>query len=553
MEKAEKWMLGGTLVLAIIVMETILFGGLGLGVVAGVVAYFVCLGLFSKLYNRSMSKLAKWLMVPIVLCTLCFVIFGNTVLRVFNLIFLAVLILLHALEVFGKCEQEAFLPAWIGEVLNLGITLPFAYISKPVVLVKDELGTGQKKNMKVVGKVLLGLVIAVPMLLVVVGLLASADAAFEGTINFVFQNLTFNFDSLGTKLFFVIVLFFMFFSYFYGLSHKEVKEVRQNYIDPEWRRDSLLMEDKSEGNLNEKDNLVNREDQVRDIDIIEDRGLSQKSIYLDFVVVSTIATMLCLVYLIFCLSQLAYFVSAFNGVLPAGFDTQSEYARRGFFETLPIVGFNLLGIMFLSYVVKQEKGKKSVYIKGMISFITGFTAFMVTCALSKMFMYMQRYGLSLWRVYVAWFLILSLVVVILVFAKVFWQKLQLIKIVFIVFIAMYLGLNYSNVDYLVARQNVSLYKQGKTSDLSGCYNLSSSALGPISELVDSHPEILEYQEDRYYDTAGYILSRLEYNLQNENWQAFNLADYKGRAYLEKIKAAGYESSEDVRRPIEFLR
>lgn len=542
MEKAEKWMLGGTLVLAIIVMETILFGGLGLGVVAGVIAYFVCLGLFSKLYKRSMSKLAKWLMIPIVLSTLDFVIFGNTVLRGFNIIFLGILMLLHALEVFGKCEQAAFLPAWVGEVLSLGITLPFASINKPVVLVKDELGTGQKKNMKVIGKVLLGVVIATPILLVVVGLLASADAAFEGIINFAFQNLTFNFDKLGAKSFFVVILFFMFFSYFYGLSHKEVREVRENYIDPQRVRDSLLMEDESERILNEEHDLINQEDSV----------VNQPWIYLDFVVVSTIGTLLCVVYLIFCCSQLAYFVSAFKGVLPADFSS-SEYARRGFFETLPIVGFNLLTIMFLSYITKREKGKKNTYIKVMISFITGFTAFMVTCALSKMFMYMERYGLSLWRVYVAWFLVLSLMVVILVFAKVFWQKLKLIKIVFIVFTVMYLGLNYSNVDYLVARQNVNLYKQGKTSDLSGCYNLSSSALGPIKELVASHPEVLEYQEDMYYDTATYILSRLEYNLQNEKWQAFNLADYRGRDYLEKIKEAGYESIEGAVRPLVFLR
>ncbi len=542
MEKAEKWMLGGTLVLAIIVMETILFGGLGLGVVAGVIAYFVCLGLFSKLYKRSMSKLAKWLMIPIVLSTLDFVIFGNTVLRGFNIIFLGILMLLHALEVFGKCEQAAFLPAWVGEVLSLGITLPFASINKPVVLVKDELGTGQKRNMKVIGKVLLGVVIATPILLVVVGLLASADAAFEGIINFAFQNLTFNFDKLGAKSFFVVILFFMFFSYFYGLSHKEVREVRENYIDPQRARDSLLMEDESERILNEEHDLINQEDSV----------VNQPGIYLDFVVVSTIGTLLCVVYLIFCCSQLAYFVSAFKGVLPADFSS-SEYARRGFFETLPIVGFNLLTIMFLSYITKREKGKKNTYIKVMISFITGFTAFMVTCALSKMFMYMERYGLSLWRVYVAWFLVLSLMVVILVFAKVFWQKLKLIKIVFIVFTVMYLGLNYSNVDYLVARQNVNLYKQGKTSDLSGCYNLSSSALGPIKELVASHPEVLEYQEDMYYDTATYILSRLEYNLQNEKWQAFNLADYRGRDYLEKIKEAGYESIEGAVRPLVFLR
>lgn len=539
MRKAEKWMLVGAFILAIIVMETIIFGGLGLGVVAGVIAYFICLVVFSKLYNKSTSKLAKWLLIPIVLCTLCFVIFGNTVLRGFNLVFLVALILIHALETFGKCEQAAFLPAWIGEVLNLGITLPFVYINKPIVIVKDEIGVGQKRNMRVIGKVLLGLVIATPILLVVVGLLASADAAFEGTIYYMFRNLTFNFDNLGAKLLTVVILFFTFFSYFYGLSHKEVKKVKTNFIGSDWKRKSLLMEDESGEDLNKEDALINDNQQVREEDMLEDRAFGPKSIYLDFVVVSTIATLLCLVYLIFCLSQLAYFVSAFKGVLPPGFDTQSEYARRGFFETLPIVSFNLLGILFLSYVANREQGKKSIYIKGMISFITGFTIFMVISALSKMFMYMNRYGISLWRVYVAWFLILSLVIVLLAFTQVFWKKLQLIKIAFIVFTLMYLGLNYSNVDYLVARQNVNLYKAGKVSNLSGCYNLSSSALGPISELVAMHPEVLTYEDNRTYDTATDILSRLEYNLQDEKWQDFNLADYKGRVYIEKIKEAGY--------------
>lgn len=201
--------------------------------------------------------------------------------------------------------------------------------------------------MKVIGKVLLGVVIATPILLVVVGLLASADAAFEGIINFAFQNLTFNFDKLGAKSFFVVILFFMFFSYFYGLSHKEVREVRENYIDPQRVRDSLLMEDESERILNEEHDLINQEDSV----------VNQPGIYLDFVVVSTIGTLLCVVYLIFCCSQLAYFVSAFKGVLPADFSS-SEYARRGFFETLPIVGFNLLTIMFLSYITKREKERK---------------------------------------------------------------------------------------------------------------------------------------------------------------------------------------------------
>ena len=539
MENTEKWLLGGSLLLAIILTEGILFGGLGLGVVVGVVTYFICFVVFSRLSKRTISKLAKWLIVPISLCTLCFVIFGGTVLRGFNLIFLAALILVHALEVFGKCENDAFLPSWMGEVLNYGVKLPFIHINKPVALMKAELGTGQKKNIKVIGKVLLGVVVAVPMLLVIVGLLASADAAFEGMIDFVYESINFNIEGSGYKVFFIIVLFFMVFSYFYGLSHKEEKKDVGTYSKPQGAINSLLMEgneaQEDEKNAEEEDEEKD-EEQIR----VAIEESNTRGFYLDFVVVSTAVTMLCFVYLTFCFSQLAYFLSAFKGILPVDF-TFAEYARRGFFETLPLAGFNLVVILLLSCVAREESGKKSSYIKIMISFITAFTGFMIISAISKMVMYMGQYGLSLWRVYVAWFLVLSLVIIVLVFANVFIKRLQLIKLGFIVFTVMYLGLNYSNVDYFVALQNVRLYEQGKTSDISGCYNLSSSALGPIKELIKAHPEVLTYEGYSYYESTNHILSRLEYNLGNGSWQAFNLADYRGRNELEVIKKAGYES------------
>ena len=547
MENAEKWLLGGSLLLAIILTEGILFGGLGLGVVAGVVTYFICFVVFSRLYKRSISQLAKWLIVPISLCTLCFVIFGGTVLRGFNLIFLAVLILVHALEVFGKCENDAFLPGWMGEVLSYGIKLPFIHINKPVALMKAELGTGQKKNIKVIGKVLLGVVVAAPMLLVIVGLLASADAAFEGMIDFVYESINFSIEGSGYKVFFIIVLFFMVFSYFYGLSHKEeIKDVK-TWSKPQGAMDYFLMEE-NEAQEDEKNAEHEEEEQISVA--IEERNT--RGFYLDFVVVSTAATMLCFVYLTFCFSQLAYFLSAFKGILPVDF-TFAEYARRGFFETLPLAGFNLVVILLLSCVARRECGKKSGYIKAMISFITAFTGFMIISAISKMVMYMGEYGLSLWRVYVAWFLVLSLVIILLVFANVLIKRLQLIKLGFIVFTVMYLGLNYSNVDYFVALQNVRLYEQGKTSDISGCYNLSSSALGPIMELVKAHPEVLTYEGYSYYESTNHILSRLEYNLENGSWQAFNLADYRGRNELEVIKEAGYKGDGSGRRLLGIYR
>ena len=41
--------------------------------------------------------------------------------------------------------------------------------------------------------------------------------------------------------------------------------------------------------------------------------------------------MISLVYVLYLVSQLAYFSGGFSGILPKGY-TMAEYARRGFFE-----------------------------------------------------------------------------------------------------------------------------------------------------------------------------------------------------------------------------
>jgi len=479
------------LVLAIIWTVCIIFGGLGIGLVAGVAAYLICVFLYGKELGKKQSIEGKWLLVPIGLTTLCFLLFSNQILRVFNLLFLIGLLVIHAIEYFGKSDYKIFLPEWCKDVVSLGVTLPFVKLDRPVVLMKEEVSTGKREKLKVIGKVLVGVLLALPMLLVVIGLLASSDAAFEGIIELVLKDLfSVNLSWFFVRGFMVAILFFMLFSYFYGLTHSDEEIVITN--------DSL------------------------EVSAGERRGL-------DFIIVTTITTLLCFIYLIFFLSQSIYFISAFQGVLPENFSFASEYARRGFFETLPLAGFNLMVICILGRGTDFLGSlKKKCYARAVICFITVFTLFMVASALSKMIMYMQRFGLTMKRVQVAWFLCVIVITVIFVFIKLFVEKFEFIRNLFIAFTIMYLGFNYANVDYIVSSYNVRLYKAGVMNDLSGCYDLGPAAMIPISKMLEERRELLEDDE---IHTLVKDFKREAYIYK---WQEWNVTDDKVCNRLERL-------------------
>lgn len=496
MKKIDKMMLVSVLALAVIWTMCVIFGGFGVGIVIGVGAYLACIFMYGKELGKKQSKKLKWLLVPIGLTTLCFLLFSNGVLRVFNLIFLIGLLLIHAIEYFEKSTYEMFLPAWCKDIISFGLTLPFIKLEQPVVLIKDEISLGNKEKIKVIGKILLGLILALPVLLIVVGLLVSSDAAFEGVIGLMVEQLfNINLSWVFARGFVIIVLFFMCFSYFWGLTHQV------------------------EGDAD----LANQ---------IEDHGSedTQEKKGLDFVIVATITTLLCLIYLAFCLSQSVYFVSAFRGVLPSNFYSMSEYARRGFFETLPLAAFNLIVICILcSNTNCGGSAKKKHYALGGVCFIAAFTLFMVVCALFKMVMYMEHFGLTIKRVQVAWFLCLIVIVVVLILVKVFVERFRFIRNLFIAFIVMYMGFNYANVDYLVASYNVALYEAGVTDNLSGCYDLSPAAVGPITKMIEKDKSLLQNKE------VYVLLQGFRRKATLSAWQEWNLTDYAAMKRTQNIE------------------
>jgi hypothetical protein len=108
-----------------------------------------------------------------------------------------------------------------------------------------------------------------------------------------------------------------------------------------------------------------------------------------------------LVYLLYIIVMSPYLFSAFAGHLPAGF-TYAEYARRGFFELMNVASFNVL-LLAAVWLLAERPAALHPQLLRLLSAVLGFlTLLLIATAASKMWMYVQVYGLTLLRFFTSW-------------------------------------------------------------------------------------------------------------------------------------------------------
>ena len=207
--------------------------------------------------------------------------------------------------------------------------------------------------------------------------------------------------------------------------------------------------------------------------------------------VNTVLGMVCLVYLVYLFSQLAYFSGGLAGILPEEF-TMAEYARRGFFEMAWLSTMNLGLSCFAIWLIREEKLPRFTKITGL--FLALITLFLVVTASAKMFLYIGSYGLTWSRVTTEVFMLWLALTTILVAIRLFSPKFGYMKAV--VLTAMVLGtlVFWVDVEVLVANYNVKAYRSGKleTVDVSYLNNLGAAAVPSLLELAeDTDPEVAE--------------------------------------------------------------
>lgn len=339
-----------------------------------------------------------------------------------------------------------------------------------------------------IGGVLVGLAISIPLLAVLLPLLMASDAAFEGLMDRTI------FSDMGTLFGTVLLALVLALpSYSQSITLARTPEQKQ-----------------------------------------EDRAYEGK---VPSMTLNTVLFIAGFFYILYLLSQLAYFFSAFSGILPKGFTT-AQYARRGFFEMCGICALNLGLVALTAGLVKRKEGKVPTVTKALCLFVCLFCLVLVAASASKMALYVTSFGLTRKRIMT---FVLMLVLGISVVGVGIWllkPRFPYMKMVLLAAMGSMLLLGWGDVDAQVARYNVTAYQKGtlREIDMTTISRLSAGSTPYVALLLeDSDPEVAETAENILQRRLrDYEITEDGTGLMPRDFRAWNWKTGEERRILEEL-------------------
>ncbi|MEX1112649.1 MAG: DUF4173 domain-containing protein [Candidatus Andersenbacteria bacterium] len=235
-------------------------------------------------------------------------------------------------------------------------------------------------------------------------------------------------------------------------------------------------------------------------------------------------------FLVFTGFQITYLFGGEANIINAGF-TYAEYARRGFWELLAVALISLLVLLASEkYAGVETKKDKRFLIPALL--LIGEVGIVIASASKRLSLYIDAYGMTILRFYVAAFLILLLVLFVLLAIKfIALKREQFFLFGSLLAVATFLiTVNLVNPDAFILRFNLERYSQTGKLDPSYIRELSADAEpwkitmyqqldGEDKEVVR---ELLQKQKDKLEKSST-------------NWQSANLSRARALKLLQEFK------------------
>ena len=211
-----------------------------------------------------------------------------------------------------------------------------------------------------------------------------------------------------------------------------------------------------------------------------DRRLKQPvQTYWNPITVSVLLGILLALYALFTYVQFAYLFG--QGGLPAGM-TYAGYARSGFMQLMLVAILNLTVFgLCLRYT------HPSPAIRGLLMGLLAATAVILASSFTRLGMYIGAYGLTWMRLLPFSFLVALSVLVLLSALRIWLPKLRLLRVGAAVLVIWFLALGFGNPEALIARVNLSRYEAGQKVSMEYLMELSSDAVGALVRHAQASP------------------------------------------------------------------
>ncbi|MBE3089874.1 MAG: DUF4173 domain-containing protein [Actinobacteria bacterium] len=247
----------------------------------------------------------------------------------------------------------------------------------------------------------------------------------------------------------------------------------------------------------------------------------------------TILILINAIYTIFSFIQFTYLFGGSSFIAPSSF-TYAEYARRGFAELIIVTIINFGILIFGITFVKKDSKRIFVALKAFLTLLVIFTFILLISAFYRMTVYEQAYGFTYLRIFVQAFMIMLFFLFVINIIYIWYQKLPIIKSYFIISLAIYIIMNFANVDIIIAKNNINRYFETGQIDMVYLKGLSYDAAPEMQRLfmsVKGSPDLKEKQMAE--EISGYFKER-KLDLKNQkSWQSYNISKYKAEQIIDK--------------------
>jgi hypothetical protein len=442
-------------------------------------------GSLKKLNNLS------WLFaVPILLLSSTFFIYSNPVLKILNYLIVPLLVIILSSLAANINKSDWSDIRFVGDIAKR-IFVPFRFIHRPfLILSRMTDSSGKNSKSRILPKVIIGILISIPLLAIILWLLSSADI--------VFKNIFINIPLFQIfKHFIIIILVSVYVICFLWALLKAFDERRKE----------------PEGNT-----VYNK---------------TQWKLFLDPVVLLTVLFLINAIYAIFSFIQFRYLFGGSSFIAPSSF-TYAEYARRGFAELIVVTIINFVILIFGLTFVKKESKRIFTAIRAFLTLLVIFTFILLVSAFYRMTVYEQAYGFTYLRIFTQAFMVMLFFLFIINIIYIWYPKLPIIKSFFIVSLAVYIILNFANVDVIIAKNNINRYFESRQIDTNYLKGLSYDAAPEIQRLfatVKSSPDPKEKQ--MALELSGYFKGRKSDLENQQSWQSFNISKFRAQQIMDK--------------------
>jgi len=335
----------GALIFSVLFVTLFFDKSIGLSMILfiGPFAYYI-IYLLEKNKKIENSK-AKILIIPIILLSATYFLFNNSFFNDLNILVIPLLIIFMILGLFN--EKLKINPDFIGKILEMFL-VPLSFIGETFEKLRNcleeklKINIDSRKEAKI-KKVAKSILITLPIVLVIIILLSSADEIFGDIFVDMFRNIL---NSIGNikastaivKLILIILGFIYLLCFF-------------DYISARYEKDEKTCTKNEEI----KDNYT----------------------------IKMILTVLNIVYLVFCYIQIK---SLFMRNVDIDY---AQYARQGFFQLMIVSVINLATIL-----IAKNSGK-SKYINIMSVIMIGFTFIILISSAVRMHFYESAFGYTI--------------------------------------------------------------------------------------------------------------------------------------------------------------